>query len=125
MSSYRGIFAQKLSTGVIIDVYVEDSTGTGNTLPIAVYRQRGIQPPAESLPDQHQFGSRSPQSKISMPFGIKIATGDQRHLTHLDGHAMIALTDGEWTEVFAPDEKIRTLWCEELAMAGCKFQKLQ
>ena len=54
-SSYYGIFANKLQDGTITSVQCRDATGMGNDVPIDVYRQRGIQPPAESLPDQHQY----------------------------------------------------------------------
>jgi hypothetical protein len=56
-SSYRGIFAYKLEDGTIISVQCEDTAGNGNDVPIDIYRERDIQPPAESLPDQHQFNS--------------------------------------------------------------------
>lgn len=49
-SSYRGIFAHKLENGTIEAVQVEDTAGNSNSLPIEVYRQRGIQPP-----DQFQY----------------------------------------------------------------------
>ena len=54
-SSYRGLFAHKLEDGTIVSVQCEDTFGNGNDLPIADYRARQIQPPAESLPDQNQF----------------------------------------------------------------------
>ena len=54
-SSYKGIFSHKLSGGTIIDVQVEDPFGNSLSLPVDEYRRRGIQPPAESLPDQHQY----------------------------------------------------------------------
>lgn len=56
-SSYRGIFACKLQDGTIISVQCEDTAGNGIDVSIDDYRQRGIQPPAETLPDQHQFKS--------------------------------------------------------------------
>jgi hypothetical protein len=54
-SGYRGIFAHKLADGTIISVQCVDTAGNGNDVSIDIYRQRAIQPPAESLPDQHQY----------------------------------------------------------------------
>jgi hypothetical protein len=54
-SSYHGIFANKLSDGTIISVQCKDTAGGGNDVLIDTYRLRGIQPPAEGLPDQHQY----------------------------------------------------------------------
>ena len=54
-SSYRGIFAHKLSNGTITDVQVVDTAGNSLSLPIAEYERRSIEPPAESLPDQYQY----------------------------------------------------------------------
>jgi hypothetical protein len=54
-SSYTGIFAHKLSNGTIISVQCVDTAGNGNDVDIDTYTQRNIQPPAESLPDQHQY----------------------------------------------------------------------
>jgi hypothetical protein len=54
-SSYRGIFAHKLKDGTITDVQVEDTGGQSLSLPIAEYERRGIQPPADSLPDQYEY----------------------------------------------------------------------
>lgn len=56
-SSYRGLFAHKLDDGTIISVQCEDTAGNGNDVPIDVYRDRCIQPPAESLPDQYEYNS--------------------------------------------------------------------
>lgn len=58
-SSYHGIFSHKLRDGTITAVQVEDTFGMGLSLPIYEYRQRGIQPPAESLPDQNEFKSNT------------------------------------------------------------------
>lgn len=54
-SSYRGLFAHKLPDGTILSVQCTDTAGNGNDVPIDDYRHRGVQPPAESLPDQHQY----------------------------------------------------------------------
>ncbi len=56
-SSYRGIFVYKLADGTIRSVQCEDTAGVGNEMPIDTYRERDIQPPAESLPDQQQYKS--------------------------------------------------------------------
>jgi len=58
-STYRGIFAHKLSDGTIISVQCVDTAGNGNDVPIDTYRLRGVSPPAESLPDQHQHRPNS------------------------------------------------------------------
>lgn len=54
-SSYKGVFSYKLSDGTIIDVQVDDPFGNSLSLPVDEYQRRGIFPPAESLPDQHQY----------------------------------------------------------------------
>jgi len=54
--SHKGLFAHKLDDGTITDVQVEDPYGNSLPLPIAEYERRGIQPPADSLSDQHQYG---------------------------------------------------------------------
>lgn len=54
-TTLRGLFAHKLSNGTITDVQVHDPYGNAYPLPIDTYRQRGVQPTAESLPDQHQY----------------------------------------------------------------------
>lgn len=56
-SSYTGIYSLKLSDGTITDVQVVDTAGNSIPLPIDDYRSRGVQPPAESLPDQHTYAS--------------------------------------------------------------------
>jgi hypothetical protein len=51
MSSYTGLYVQRLSNGVIFGVQVLDTTGNENSLDPGDYRERGIQPPIEQLPD--------------------------------------------------------------------------
>ncbi len=57
VSKYKGLYAHKLSNGTITDVQVEDSFGNSLSLPIEEYERRAIQPPADSLPDQHQYSA--------------------------------------------------------------------
>lgn len=67
-SRFHGIFANKLSDGTITSVQCKDTTGLGNDMLIDTYRQRGIQPPAESLPDQHQYQEKTQnQATESLP----------------------------------------------------------
>lgn len=54
-TSYTGIFSHKLADGTITDVQVVDTGGNSLPLPIDEYRRRGVQPPAESLPDQNSY----------------------------------------------------------------------
>ena len=55
MSSYRGIFKHVLEDGTIISVQCKDTFGNGNDVLVDEYRRRGIEPPAESLPNQHEY----------------------------------------------------------------------
>lgn len=52
---YTGIFSHKTSNGTITDVQVVDTSGHSIPLPIHLYISREVQPPAESLPDQHTY----------------------------------------------------------------------
>lgn len=54
-TSYTGIYSIKDSSGRITDVQVQDTGGNGLPLPIGEYERRGVQPPAESLPDQNSY----------------------------------------------------------------------
>ncbi len=54
-SIYQGIYTYKNAQGKIEAVQVEDSIGKGSTLPINEYIQRGIEPPAETLPDKSSY----------------------------------------------------------------------
>jgi hypothetical protein len=55
MSSYTGLYVQRLSNGVIFGVQVLDTAGMENSLDPFVYQQRGIQPPIERLPDLEDY----------------------------------------------------------------------
>tara|TARA_R110002110_G_scaffold290721_2_gene504804 strand:- start:422 stop:601 length:180 start_codon:yes stop_codon:yes gene_type:complete len=55
MSSYKGLFVQKLDNSQIIDVQVEDPHGNSLTLPEDDYRSRGILPLIEDLPDSKNY----------------------------------------------------------------------
>jgi hypothetical protein len=54
-STYQGIYTYKNAQGKIEAVQVEDSIGKASTIPINEYIQRRIEPPAESLPDKHDY----------------------------------------------------------------------
>jgi len=56
-TNYTGIYSLKRPDGTITDVQVVDTAG--NSLPLSIddYRSRGVQPSAESLPDQHTYKS--------------------------------------------------------------------
>ena len=55
MSSFTGLYVQRLSTGAICDVQIIDAAGNENSLAPDVYLQRGIQPPIEQLPDLVEY----------------------------------------------------------------------
>ena len=55
MSSYTGLYVQRLSTGVICGVQVLDTAGKENSIDPDVYLQYGIQPPIEQLPDLEEY----------------------------------------------------------------------
>jgi hypothetical protein len=57
MSSYTGLYVQRLSNGVIFGVQVLDTAGMENSLDPVVYQQRGIQPPIERLPDLEDYSN--------------------------------------------------------------------
>jgi hypothetical protein len=57
MSSYTGIYVQRLSSGEIHSVQVKDTAGNSIPLDPAVYVQRGIQPPIDQLPDLRDLQS--------------------------------------------------------------------
>ena len=57
-TTYTGIFAHKLPDGTITDVQVQDPGGNSLPLEIGEYRRRGVQPPAESLPDQNTYATK-------------------------------------------------------------------
>lgn len=56
-TNYTGLYLHKLSDGTITDVQVVDPFGNDLPLSIEEYRRRGVQPPAESLPDQKSYKS--------------------------------------------------------------------
>lgn len=66
MSSYTGLYVQRLSTGQIHGVQVRDTAGTDVPLDPTEYRARGIQPPIEELPDLEEYSKHrsAPQSGI-------------------------------------------------------------
>lgn len=54
-SEYHGVYSHVLESGTITSVQCEDRNGNGIDLPIEQYIERDIQPPAESLPTQHEY----------------------------------------------------------------------
>ncbi|OFA09037.1 hypothetical protein DUPY_02790 [Duganella phyllosphaerae] len=56
-SSYKGLYSIKTEAGIITDVQVEAPGGHSLPLPIDIYRERGVEPPAESLPDQNAYSA--------------------------------------------------------------------
>lgn len=55
MSSYTGLFVQRLSNGEIHSVQVADPSGNSLPLQPANYIQRQINPPIDQLPDVNDF----------------------------------------------------------------------
>lgn len=55
MSSYTGLYVQRLSTGQIHSVQVRDTGGNALPLDPHEYIRRGINPPIEQLPDQDAY----------------------------------------------------------------------
>lgn len=56
MSSYTGLYVQRLSDGSIHGVQVRDTVGNENSLDPLEYLARAIQPPIDRLPDfDHYF----------------------------------------------------------------------
>ena len=55
MSSYKGLYVLKLSTGEIHGVQVEDPNGISQALDPDEYRRRNISPPIEELPDSDKY----------------------------------------------------------------------
>jgi hypothetical protein len=55
MTTYSGIFVQRLTDGTIYSVQVRDSAGNQNALEPATYSERGIQPPIDSLPTKEDY----------------------------------------------------------------------
>lgn len=72
MSAYRGLYTLKDSAGRITDVQVvSQPDGNSLPLPIDIYRQRNVQPDAESLPDQHQWPERAKQNQLIHEIAVK------------------------------------------------------
>lgn len=51
MTSYTGLYVQRLSTGQIHGVQVVDTAGSDYSIDPQTYISRGVQPPIEELPD--------------------------------------------------------------------------
>lgn len=54
-STYQGIYTYRDAQGNIEAVQVEDSIGKGSTMPIEEYTRLHIDPPADTLPDKHDY----------------------------------------------------------------------
>ena len=55
MSSYKGLYVQRLSDGTIHSVQVEDSAGNSLPLDPQEYVRRGIKPDIDQLPDVESY----------------------------------------------------------------------
>lgn len=65
MSSYTGLYVQRLSNGEIHSVQVTDSFDNLLTLEPAVYIQRQINPPIAQLPDVNDFNPTASAQVVS------------------------------------------------------------
>ncbi|MCX7067175.1 MAG: hypothetical protein NTW85_05730 [Methylococcales bacterium] len=59
MSSYTGLYVQRLEDGTIYSVQVIDIGGIDIPLDPQIYRERNINPPIELLPDQKNYQKNS------------------------------------------------------------------
>lgn len=57
MTSYKGLYVQRLEDGTIFGVQVADSSGNSISLLPQTYIEREVCPPIESLPDQANYQS--------------------------------------------------------------------
>ena len=55
MSSYEGLYVQRLTDGTVHSVQVKDSAGNQLPLDPQEYIRRGIGPPLETLPDMQNY----------------------------------------------------------------------
>lgn len=55
MSSYKGLYVQRLENGQVHSVQVEDTGGNSIPLDPNTYQERGISPPIDSLPDAQDY----------------------------------------------------------------------
>lgn len=65
MSSYTGLYVQRLSNGEIHSVQVVDPFGNSLPLEPAIYIQRQINPPIEQLPDVNNYKPTASAQGIS------------------------------------------------------------
>ena len=65
MSSYTGLYVQRLSNGEIASVQVDDPFGTSLPLEPQIYIKRQIKPPIEQLPDIDGYKAAAAEPKIS------------------------------------------------------------
>lgn len=57
MTSYIGLYVQRLEDGTIHGVQVVDTGGNSLSLDPEIYIQRGIEPPIDQLPDPANQGA--------------------------------------------------------------------
>lgn len=65
MSSYTGLYVQRLSNGKIDSVQVVDPSGNSLPLDPQTYIERQIKPPIEQLPDFDDYKAAAAEPKIS------------------------------------------------------------
>lgn len=58
MSSYTGLYVQRLSDGTIHSVQVADPFGNSIPLDPDVYIEREVKPPIEQLPDAADYAAK-------------------------------------------------------------------
>jgi hypothetical protein len=65
MSSYTGLYVQRLSNGEIDSVQVVDPLGSSLPLGPKTYIERQIKPPIEQLPDVDGYKAAAAEPKVS------------------------------------------------------------
>ncbi|WPH22328.1 hypothetical protein [Variovorax paradoxus] len=60
MSSYTGLYVQRLEDGTIHSVQVVDTGGNSIPLDPETYIERGVKPPIGTLPDQKDYKPSTP-----------------------------------------------------------------
>lgn len=72
MSSYTGLYVQRLSNGEIASVQVVDPFGNSLSLEPEIYTERQIKPPIEQLPDMENYKVVTEKPQIS-PIILELA----------------------------------------------------
>lgn len=104
MSSYTGLYVQRLTTGHVHGVQVDDGAGIENSLNPDVYTARGIQPPIDQLPDiDIYFAARRGSSPVILNLaralrGQPVTDVELGHIVHHgfameDGQGRLQLTE--------------------------------